>query len=503
MLFNSYTYLLLFLPLTVIGFQLLRGAPVRVRTGWLVVMSLVYYGCWNPDPSRPWRPWFLMLILGSCFGNFFFGRILAGHCRSRRGRWILTLGLAANLGVLGWFKYLGFFAGIYQSLSGNTASLPAVILPLGISFFTFQQIAYLVDSFRGEAGEYHLADYLLFVTFFPQLIAGPIVHHKEVMPQFSRHRHWRVRWNDLAVGITFLAIGLFKKVIIADAMARVATPLFGLAQDPTRALTSAEAWSASLSYAVQIYFDFSGYTDMAVGSARLFGIRLPLNFHSPYKATSVIEFWRRWHITLSRFLRDYIYIPLGGNRRGRGRRYGNLLATMALGGLWHGAGWTFFAWGVLHGLLLCANHGWTHLRAAMRLRPLPRPLAVAATFVAVLAAWVVFRAESFSAAGRMFRAMAGVDGFSGWPVANAVVQEKFALRFVPWLAAAWLLPNSQQLLRRYRPVVDMFRFDDLGRLPRRRWQWRPTLPWLVFVLGLLYAVGREFDQVSEFIYFQF
>jgi len=497
MLFNSYTYLLLFLPLTLLVFQLLRRAPFRVRLGWLVAMSLLYYGWWKPQ--------YLPLILGSCVANYFFGRFLSRHREKTSGKWMLALGVAANLSLLGYFKYTGLFAATLQGLSGWPENVPSIFLPLAISFFTFQQIAYLVDAFRGEADEYHFTDYLLFVTFFPQLIAGPIVHHKEMMPQFMRHHRWSVRWNDLAVGITFLAIGLFKKVVIADAMARIATPIFSLSgEDSLRDPTMAEAWSGAISYAMQIYFDFSGYSDMALGSARLFGIRLPLNFHSPYKAASVIEFWRRWHITLSRFLRDYLYIPLGGNRLGKSRRYGNLMFTMLLGGLWHGAGWTFLAWGGLHGLFLCLNHGWMFLRKNRGLPPVPRPLAVGLTFLAVTIAWVFFRAESFDAAGRMLRAMSGLGGLSGWPTGSAqVVNDSRALRFIPWLAVAWFLPNTQQFLRRYRPAVDLTRFDDLAPDRRRWWHWRPTLPWLAFTLALLYAVGREFDQLSEFIYFQF
>jgi len=530
MLFNSYTYLLIFLPLAVLGFQLLRRAPYRVGIGWLVLASLVYYGWWNPDPSEPWSPRYLLLIVGSCFGNYFFGRFLAGRVARDRNpggddtsapaqlmppgrprgeaphsaRLMLAAGVAANLAVLGWFKYLGFFAATVQALAGEGFSAPGVILPLGLSFFTFQQIAYLVDAYRGEAGEYHITDYFLFVTFFPQLIAGPIVHHREMMPQFARGRGG-VGWQrHFPVALGFLAVGLFKKVVIADHMATIATPIFHLAGEAGRDPTMAEAWAGTLAYAMQIYFDFSGYSDMAIGSARLFGIRLPLNFHSPYKAASIIDFWRRWHITLSRFLRDYLYIPLGGNRKGVPRRYGNLMITMLLGGLWHGAGWTFVVWGGLHGLFLCVNNAWLWLRKRRSLPPLPRPVAIGITFLAVLAAWTFFRAGSFAAAGRLLHAMAGLDGFSGWPnKAARVVASAEPLKIIPVLVACWLLPNTQEIFRRYRPALVVEQSMDLPRFPNRWWQWRPTVPFALATAALLVVVGLNFDKVSEFIYFQF
>ncbi|RYD50438.1 MAG: MBOAT family protein, partial [Verrucomicrobiaceae bacterium] len=389
MLFNSYTFLLVFLPIALIVWQALKRAPFRVVLGWLVLVSLVYYGVWNPDPNQPWSPKYVLLILGSCTANYYLGRRLSVLKFTRPGKLLLTAGVAANLALLGYYKYAGFLGETLNSLTGWPASVPEIVLPLAISFFTFLQIAYLVDAYRGETEEYHFTDYLLFVTFFPHLIAGPLIHHREMMPQFRKSHHgWH---RDFPVALGMFLMGLFKKVVIADNLARIATPIFGLAADDGRDPTMLEAWIGAVAYALQLYFDFSGYSDMALGSARLFGIRFPLNFHSPYKADSIIEFWRRWHMTLSRFLRDYLYIPLGGNRKGPKRRYVNLFLTMLLGGLWHGAGWTFIIWGALHGTFLCVNHAWFGLRKRMSWRALPKPLAIALTFIAVLVGWVFFR----------------------------------------------------------------------------------------------------------------
>lgn len=509
MLFNSYIYLLCFLPLVLLGFHLLKGTPVRVSLAFLVFASFIYYGFW--DWSNLW------IIGASCAFNFQCGRWIS-RLRGRAGcRIALVTGVVANLGLLGFFKYAGFFAKAAASLGASGLPVPEWVLPLGISFFTFQQIAYLVDVWRGEAEEYHVVDYLLFVAFFPQLIAGPIVHHREMLPQFMSARSRGLALDDLGVGSTLLFLGLFKKVVLADYLARTANPLFDLAHEGGRAMTVGEAWAAALSYTLQIYFDFSGYSDMAIGSARLFGIKLPVNFHSPYKAVSVVDFWRRWHITLSRFLRDYLYIPLGGNRRGVARRYGNLLLTMLIGGFWHGAGWTFLMWGALHGLYLCVNHGWQALRVKLGWREMPRPLAVALTFLAVVVAWVPFRAGNYElgAGGSMtdalsttftvFRGMAGMDGFVWWPPdAVIVASESRAWRpIVLGLLLVFQFPNTQQFMRRYFPVLGLRGLPGGGRTPRRWWQWRPTLPWLIFTLVVLYAVGGDFDQISEFIYFQF
>jgi len=509
MVFNSYTFLVFFLPLTLLGFLLLsRRGLLRTAFCWLVIASLFYYG-W-------WKPIYLVLIGGSCVGNYFVGKILSDLHKDSRGKLMLTFGVVSNLGLLGWYKYSGFLDRTVEALAGFDLHLPHVVLPLGISFFTFQQVAYLVDAHRGEAGEYNFIDYLLFVTFFPQLIAGPIVHHKEMMPQFERQTWRHHRWVNFSVGGTILLIGLFKKVVIADNVSRIATGIFNAAAADERLLTIGEAWTGALAYTVQIYFDFSGYSDMAIGAARLFGIRLPLNFHSPYKAVSITEFWRRWHITLSRFLRDYLYIPLGGNRLGKPRRYTNLMVTMLLGGLWHGAGWTFVVWGALHGLYLCINHAWVFLRRKWNLRPLPKPLAVALTFFSVVIAWVFFRAgiyelgpkgsphDAITAAKNVLAGMFGMNGLEFWPDRSEyVVKSSHALRAAACIILFWLLPNTQQFMRRYQPAIDASDFEDFTRGPRRWWQWRPTPAWFAFTIILLLVTIHQFDKLSEFIYFQF
>ena len=502
MLFNSYTFLLVFLPITLIGFLALRRAPFRLGLGWLVVMSLVYYGVWNPNPEEPWSPQYLALILGSCATNYLLGRSLSRLKFTGRGKALLATGVAANLILLGYYKYAGFLAGIATDLTGWPGEIARITLPLAISFFTFLQIAYLVDAWKGLTEEYHFTDYLLFVTFFPHLIAGPLIHHREMMPQFARKNHgWH---RDFPVGMEIFIAGMFKKVVIADNLAPIANPVFALVAGDGRMPTMAEAWIGALAYTLQLYFDFSGYSDMAIGSARMFGIRFPLNFHSPYKAVSVVEFWRRWHMTLSRFLREYLYIPLGGNRKGPSRRYVNLFLTMLLGGLWHGAGWTFVIWGALHGTYLCVNHAWLAHRKRTGRAPLPKPLAVLLTFIAVVIGWVFFRAHDFESAGRMLASMFGLNGFGGLPdKATRVVASVSSVHVALALIACWAFPNTQQIFARYKPALRVpgAPYPERGRY--RWYQWRPTPLFGALTIVFIVVIGMQFDKVSEFIYFQF
>lgn len=525
MLFNSYEFILLFLPLSLIGFFLInrwRGREAAIV--WLVIASLLYYGWWNPR--------YLLLILLSMAFNFSMGRLLGGTGQPAAKKLILTTGVGLNLALLAYFKYANFFVNNLNAL-GASFSLEHIVLPLAISFFTFQQIAYLFDASSGLAREYRFTHYALFVCFFPQLIAGPIVHHSEMMPQFMRDDGLRPRSSNIAVGLTIFAIGLCKKVVIADGVAVYATPVFDAAARG-ETLDFFRAWGGALAYTMQLYFDFSGYSDMAIGSARLFGIKLPINFFSPYKATSIIEFWRRWHMTLSRFLRDYLYIPLGGNRKSDIRRYTNLAITMLLGGLWHGAGWTFVFWGGLHGLYLVINHGWHWLlqkagAPKYTQNRIWKAWAWLCTFFAVVIGWVFFRAESFDVAIAMLQGMIGIngvaipntiaarlDGSNAWLSALGVdVYLGGGANFVwtySWvlslLALSLIAPNTHQLLRNYRPAVNDFRHDSCYAIqPFRRGiqrlRWKPAPVWGTITAALMAAGILGLTRISEFLYFQF
>jgi len=407
LLFNSYEFIFAFLPLSFfIYFFLLEKRLVTGAKGFLVFASLFFYSWWNIA--------YLPLILSSMLFNYVVGNSLNENFKKVRihKKYLLTFGIVSNLTLLGYFKYTDFFLENFNLAFDGSVPLLHLALPLAISFFTFQQIAYLVDSYRGETAEYDFLNYALFVTFFPQLIAGPIVHHAEMMPQFASKWNLVKNYKNIATGLFIFSIGLFKKVVIADTFAKWATAGF----DHAEVLNLIEAWATSLSYTFQLYFDFSGYTDMAIGAALLFNIKLPINFNSPYKALDIQDFWRRWHITLSRFLRDYIYIPLGGNRKGSFRTYTNLLATFILGGIWHGAGWTFVFWGFMHGMALVVHRGWKALGFTM-----PRVLAWFITFNFINIAWVFFRAKEWSDAVKVLNGMLGLNGIS--------LQEKYLEKY--------------------------------------------------------------------------
>jgi len=406
---------------------------------------------------------------------------------------LLALGIAGNLAALCYYKYTGLFFKTLN-MAGGHYDIPDIVLPLGISFFTFQKIAWLVDSYRRETDKPGFLHYSLFITFFPQLIAGPIVHHREVIPQFLRAPALQERRQMLATGLTVFIIGLFKKVVIADHMGDVAAPVFASAA-LLNALTVTESWLGVIAYTLQIYFDFSGYSDMAVGLGGMFGIRLPLNFFSPYKSASIIEFWRRWHITLSRFLRDYLYIPLGGNKKGIARRYLNLMVTMLLGGLWHGANWTFVFWGALHGLYLCINHAWSRTKIS-----LPKPLAVAVTFFAVAVAWVFFRADSFSTATHMLSCMAGKFGFAPQNKKNLLDIEWKWLVFCGALAVAFLAPSAHEFVKKALALDSTgVAKDKTGKIPA----WEPSGSWAAVMALMAAASLLLLTRVNAFIYFQF
>ena len=435
MLFSSWQFILVFLPIAFFGyFWLNRLRLITAGKVWLVATSLFFYAYWDVR--------YLPLILGSILLNYAIGTGLAqGHRppaaedETHHGRRrhtinrkvVLATGIVANLVLLGYYKYTDFLIGNLNLALDTHIPLPQIVLPLAISFFTFTQIVYLVDSYRGETAEYDLLNYALFVTFFPHLIAGPIVQHSQIMPQFASRWTLSMRHTNIAKGLFIFSIGLFKKLVIADSFAVWADAGF----DGGASLAFFEAWGATLAYTFQLYFDFSGYCDMAIGASLLFNIWLPINFNSPYKALDIQEFWRRWHITLSSFLRDYLYIPLGGNRRGELRTYVNVFITFVLGGLWHGATWMFVIWGALHGIALAIHRLWKRFG-----RPLPALVAWPLTFGFVCVTWVFFRAKTLEDALRVLRGMADVRSAFGPGIAA-----------VPTADLAWGGTLSDLLLR--------------------------------------------------------
>lgn len=506
MLFNSYLFLFVFLPVTLTIMFALAARKPSLAPAWLAVASLVFYAGWSIA--------YVPLLLGSIAFNYAVGRRIACDVARREAasaRAWMWGGVAANLLVLGYYKYAGFFGEIVRDAAGVELGLTNIVLPIGISFFTFTQIAFLVDVRQGKAAEYEPVRYGLFVTYFPHLIAGPILHHREMMEQFSERGAFRFSGGDFAAGITLFAIGLAKKVLLADNIAPVANAVFTSAG--TSELLFAEAWVGTLAYSMQIYFDFSGYSDMALGLGLMMGIRLPLNFNSPYQATSIIDYWRRWHMTLSRFLRDYLYVPLGGNRRGPARRYINVFVTMLLGGLWHGASWTFVIWGALHGVFLIINH----LARSLSGSGFPRWAGWLLTFVAVNVAWVFFRADTVHGALDIVAVMFGLKGFvlpvwiaapieqltgiaiaSGSPVKNGLFNVVEALPFLGLLMAiALLLPNSQTIMAAVRPAIEKVELSA-GRLA-----WAPTSAWALTTGVLIACCLTKLGGESPFLYFRF
>ena len=499
MLFNSYEFLFVFLPLTLIVFFLLgkRIGPEAAML-WLVAASLGFYGWWNPV--------YLWLIVFSMFFNYWAGLVLRGRVQRKA---MLVIGIAANLGLLGYFKYANFFVDTVNDLAGTSYNLQNIVLPLAISFFTFQQIAYLVDAYQRKTEEHNFRHYALFVVFFPQLIAGPIVHHGEMMRQFARPDTFRLHSRNLELGLTILSLGLFKKVMLADSIAQYSTPVFQAVSSGS-IITVYDAWVGALGYTFQLYFDFSAYSDMAIGTALMFGIRLPVNFNSPYKAVNIVDFWRRWHMTLSRFLRDYVYISLGGNRKGRARRYINLMVTMLLGGLWHGAGWTFVLWGGLHGGYLIINHAWHRVRRLLgqdleTSSLTGRFLSTLVTFMAVVVGWVYFRAENMDTANMILSTMFG--GQHVTILGSSLFSQQMIYEAGAWIISlsvlVWLMPN----------VLETVGYME-NRHDWRRYRWMPdrlagllefklTIAWALFSSALLLVAILNLTGVSEFLYFQF
>lgn len=396
MLFNSYTFLLVFLPITLVVYFLLnKYTGFKNGKFFLLLASFVFYSYWKPV--------YVFLLSFIILFNFIIGRQLSVNKTDMSRKGLLTLGITVDLLLLAYFKYANFFIENINAVANTGFRVHEIILPLGISFITFQTIAFLVDCYRAQTSETNLVNYSLFVSFFPQLIAGPIVHHAEMLPQFKKHDNRYVNYENILRGSLMIMLGIIKKVVIADTFAVWANKGFDVAIN----LNFAEAWMTSLSYTFQLYYDFSGYCDMAVGLGLLFNIKIPFNFNSPYKATGIADFWRRWHITLSRFLRDYIYIPLGGNKVKFGRELYNLLIVFVIGGLWHGAAWTFVFWGVLHGAAIVVERLFRKTKIY-----LPRIVSWILTFGFVNTAWVFFRATTWTDATKVLKGMFGLNGIT-------------------------------------------------------------------------------------------
>ncbi|PJG50099.1 membrane-bound O-acyltransferase family protein [Bradyrhizobium forestalis] len=478
MLFNSYPFILLFLPVVLAGYFRLGRRSNLAPVIWLALASITFYalGSWQ----------FVALLLISIAFNYGVGHLLiVAELKVPQRRAALALGVVGDLLVLGIFKYAGFVTENVNALLGTHLAVH-LLLPVGISFYTFTQIAFLVDAYRGQVAAYALPHYALFVTYFPHLIAGPILHHKDMIPQFEQEDSKYPDAHLILCGIIIFAIGLFKKTCLADGI----QPLVALAFE-ARSPSFDQAWLGALAYTFQLYFDFSGYSDMAIGISLMFGIFLPVNFNSPYKASSIVEFWRRWHMTLSQFLRDYLYIPLGGNRRGRALRYVNLMITMLLGGLWHGAAWTFVVWGALHGAYLCVNHAYSALVPnvpSLLARP-GRMLGAVLTFLAVVIAWVFFRAESVAWALRILHAMAG-------PANIVFGREEIAalVQVVIYAALVWLAPSTQAIMG----------YDHANRRVGEALRAGRMRPLVLYGASLLLAFSiLGIQSHSEFIYFRF
>lgn len=483
MVFNSFAFIFLFLPVVVCGFYLLARKNNGWATAWLGLASLFFYGSWDVR--------FLPILLSSILVNYLACQWLLADNRNKHP-WRLAISISFNLILLCFFKYVNFFIGSINDLSGSVLPMLDIILPIGISFFTFTQISVLVDAYHGKIQELRFGHYCLFASYFPYIVAGPILRHEQMLPQFTASARYKVNAENFAVGISIFIFGLGKKLLIADNLGRAMTPVFA-GGDPQ----FFQAWLGMLAYTFQLYFDFSGYSDMAIGVSRLLGFKIPINFNSPYKATSISDFWQRWHISLSQFLKNYLYIPLGGNRSGQLMRYRNLVLTMLLGGLWHGANWTFVVWGGLHGLYLCLQHGWQYLRKGRRGEPSPAALwgNRLLTFLAVMVAWCFFRAPDVSSAMAVLAGMTGGNGISMVTEIDSLAYFMLILSAV----VAFFLPNTNELFlssdrRDGTPSVSLSIFQA---------NWSPNLRWglavgLVFALCLL-----SIEQTNEFIYAQF
>lgn len=479
LLFNSYAFIFLFLPITFFGFFYLgKCKEKKYATLWLVFASFCFYGYWD------YR--YVPLLFSSILFNYLVGRKIE---QTREKVW-LFFGIVINIAFLGYFKYTDFFLGTANDLVGmNYFDLPHIVLPLGISFFTFTQTAYLIDAYRGDACNHSFLTYCEFVTIFPHLIAGPILNHKEMIPQFIAEQTFKMEYKNIALGLTLFVMGLFKKVAIADTLSPWVADVFTY----TDRITFLEAWIGALGYTFQLYFDFSGYSEMAIGLGLIFNLKLPVNFNSPYQATNIIDFWRRWHMTLGIWVRDYLYIPLGGNRHGEWAKMRSLFVSMLLIGFWHGAGWTFVFWGAMHGVGLMINHQWRRLHIR-----LPKVLNWSMTFLYVMLLWIFFRAESFQDAWNIIHAMTDIQGFA-LPLGGKFEElfGSFDITFVNWMIRYPLEKSILLLLVLCIALIKMKNPIEYAR------EFRANKKWLLITLFFAIMVLYKMNVYTEFLYFQF
>lgn len=480
MLFNSYVFILVFFPIVFAGYYLLlKLKNKKIAKIFFVIANLYFYSYWNIK--------YLPIILSSIAVNFTLATLLNRIRDIALKRTVLTLGILFNIGLLGYYKYYDFFMTNINTVFGTNISLLYLALPLAISFFTFQQIAYLVDTFREGTKEYTLLDYAFFVTFFPHLIAGPIVHHREIIDQLRDGTNYKIKWNNIGSGLYIFSIGLFKKVIIADTLAGWANTGYGnLAH-----LTFFDSWVTTLAYTFQLYFDFSGYCDMAIGLGLFFNIKLPMNFNSPYKSLDIQDFWRRWHMTLGRFFTHYLYIPLGGSRKGNVRTYVNLFIIFFVSGIWHGAGWTFVIWGIMHGVASVIYRFWKTFNIE-----LPKIAAWFITFLFVHIAWVFFRSPDLTTAKLMLTKMFSLQAFHFPAGLTALFNERLSTHFIP---GVYYFNLKMVLLFVLMFGIVLFAKNSIERLNTFKPSYRMAVfVSLIAVISLLYL-----NRVSEFLYFKF
>lgn len=463
MLFNSYEFIFIFLPITFfIYFMLNNIGKESYSKVFLSSASLFFYAWWDIV--------YLPLLLGSIFFNFSIGTIFSNDkIQKNTKKMLLVLGILGNLFLLGYFKYMDFLIENYNTITTSEYSLLKIALPLAISFFTFQQISYLVDSYKGYIKEYKIIDYIVFVTFFPQLIAGPIVHHKEMIPQFKDKSTKRINFENISKGLMIFSIGLFKKVVIADSFSASVEQGFDIQEK----LNFIESYMSSVSFYFQLYYDFSGYSDMAIGLALLFNIKLPINFFAPYKATNIQEFWQRWHMTLSRFIKDYLYIPLGGNRVSDNRLYLNLIIVFFATGIWHGAGWTFIIWGLLHGFAIIIFRLWSKFNIKLNF-----VLAWFITFNFLVFAGIFFRAKDLDSAQKIIEGLIGLNGFG---ISSLIGMKYLVVGSVLLMIITLFTKNSIEHLQSFKPSVKSLVFTSF-----------------IFSISVIFLT-----RVSEFLYFNF